>query len=128
MPPTTPNPHSRDKRQEETAQDIKYLGFIVLGVAVASLVFFPYARDIWAGFLALVGVILVVFCGIRLCQILRFPGLMGSAYRATSWEVRFDSGWVWTSFLFIIGLALVYAAAELSVKLKPLFFGLDRVF
>jgi len=128
MSPSDPGLRHRNKQREETAQDLKYLGILVLAVAIASLFFFPYARDIWAGFIALVGAILVIFCAIRLTQVLGFPGLMGPAYRATSWEVRFDSGAIWTIFILIIGLALIYAAAELSVSLKPLFFGLDELF
>ena len=104
------------------------MGFITLGVFVAGLVFFSYARDIWAVYLAFVGAILVILCSLRLFEVLGFVGLMGPGWRAATWEGRFGSGWIWTYFLSFVGLALIYAAAKLSLKLKPLFLGLDELF
>jgi hypothetical protein len=54
-----------EKQRLRYKQDLKYSAWIVVGVGAASLVLYPYARDIWAAFLAFSSLVIVTVCWLR---------------------------------------------------------------
>lgn len=103
----------REKQRCERKQDLKYIGLIVLTVAVASLIFYPYAREIWAVFLGISGFLIVAIAALRIFEVFGFVRI---GWHPETWNRAHGSGWLWTALCAVLGFAMLFLASYLSER------------
>ena len=103
----------RERQRLQYKQDLKYIGVIVVIVAVASLIFYPYARDIWAVFLGISGFLIVAIAALRIFEIFGFVRI---GWHPETWKRAHGSGWVWTVLCAVLGFAMLFLASQLSER------------
>lgn len=104
---------TREKQRHERKQDLKYIGIIVVAVGVASLIFYPYARDIWAVFLGISGLLIMAIAALRIFEVFGFVRI---GWHAETWNRAHGSGWLWTALCAVLGFAMMFLAGHLSER------------
>jgi hypothetical protein len=92
--------------------------------AVASLIFFPYARDIWAVFFGLFGVVILLVAVIRLFQVF---GFLRAGWSPEYWKRAHGSGWGYTLLGALVGLGLIALAYFLSERVGNIFLPIAEI-
>jgi len=112
-------PTQREKTRRERIQDLKCFAFITVMVGVASLVFIDYARDIWAVYVAIIGLLILAVSTVRLIEI--FGWIAPPAWSPAYWSRGVGSGMFSTWLWYMIGFGLLFFASRLSERMSRIF-------